>query len=96
VKRELAVAFVPVLLIGALSALALARDDARVPADECSGNRNAVDKPGALLSLVWFKQSRLARLIHLTFRVRLAPRERLIHKLIATFERARELTERSF
>jgi hypothetical protein len=37
VKRELAVAFVPVLLEGALSALALAIDDARVSADECSG-----------------------------------------------------------
>jgi hypothetical protein len=52
---------------------------------------------GALLSLVSFKQSGLAYLIQLTFRVRLAaPRERLIHKLLATFERARELTERRF
>ncbi len=52
---------------------------------------------GALLSLVPFKQSRLARLIQLTFRVRLAaPRERLIHRLLGMFERARELTERRF
>ncbi len=46
VKRELAVAFVPVLIVGALSALALAIDDARVPADECPGNSNAVGNPG--------------------------------------------------
>jgi hypothetical protein len=46
VKRKLAVAFVPVLIVGALSALALAIDDARVPADECPGNSNAVGKPG--------------------------------------------------
>jgi len=40
---------------------------------------------GVLLSLVSFKQSRSARLIQLTFRVRLAaPRERLIHKLLVT------------
>jgi len=52
---------------------------------------------GALLSLASFKQTRLARLIQLTFRMRLAaPRERVIHKLLATFERARELKERRF
>ena len=45
VKRGLAVTFVPALMAGALSVLALAIDDARVPADGCSGNRNAVDKP---------------------------------------------------
>ena len=83
--------------VGALGAPALVIDEARVPADECSGNPNAVDKSGALLSLVPFKQSRLARLIQLTFRMRLAaPRERLIHRLLATSERARELTERRF
>ena len=46
VKRELAAAFVPALMVGALSALALAISDARVPADECLGNRKAVGKPG--------------------------------------------------
>ena len=42
---ELAMAFVPALMVGALSALALTIDDARVPADECPGNRNTVGKP---------------------------------------------------
>ena len=46
VKRELVVAFVPTLMVGASSALALAIDYVRVPADECSGNSNAVGKPG--------------------------------------------------
>ncbi len=52
---------------------------------------------GAALTLVSFKQSRLARLIQLTIRLYLAaPRERRIRKLLTTFERARALTERHF
>ncbi len=55
---------------------------------DCSGNRSDVSKPeGTPIPGLVQAESRLARLIQLTFRVRLAaPSEKLIHKLLATFE----------
>jgi hypothetical protein len=97
VKRELAVTFVPALTVGALSALALPIDDARVPADGSLGNRNAVDKPrGAPIpDLVQAEPVSPPDSANIPLASGSAQGE-LIHKLPATFERARELTERRF
>ena len=94
-KRELAVTFVPALTVGALSALALPIDDARVPADGCSGNRNAVDKPRgtSIPDLVQAEPISPPDPTNIPLASGGAQGE-LIHKLPATFERARELTGR--